>query len=63
MDLDDWKARWADGNTGWHEQAGNRFLRQWWPARADQSRVLVPLCGKALDLKWLAERGHEVVGV
>jgi thiopurine S-methyltransferase len=26
-------------------------------------RVLVPLSGRSLDLAWLAERGHEVVGV
>ena len=26
-------------------------------------RVLVPLCGKSLDLMWLAGRGHEVTGV
>jgi len=25
--------------------------------------VLVPLCGKSLDLAWLADRGHQVVGV
>src|SRR5690606_3357822 len=27
------------------------------------SRVLVPLCGKSLDLAWLASRGHAVLGV
>ena len=27
------------------------------------SRVFVPLCGKSLDLIWLAEQGHQVVGV
>lgn len=25
--------------------------------------VLVPLCGKTLDMLWLAQRGHDVVGV
>ena len=25
--------------------------------------MLVPLCGKSLDLVWLADRGHEVIGV
>ena len=25
--------------------------------------MLVPLCGKSVDLWWLAERGHQVVGV
>jgi len=27
------------------------------------SRVLVPLCGKSLDLAWLAGQGHRVLGV
>lgn len=27
------------------------------------SRVLVPLCGKSLDLRYLWERGHDVTGI
>lgn len=27
------------------------------------ARVLVPLCGKSLDLRWLTDRGHHVTGV
>ena len=27
------------------------------------SRVLVPLCGKTLDMHWLAAQGHRVLGV
>lgn len=27
------------------------------------STVLVPLCGKSLDMYWLTERGHRVIGV
>ena len=23
----------------------------------------MPLCGKSLDMKWLAEQGHSVVGI
>jgi thiopurine S-methyltransferase len=26
-------------------------------------RVLVPLCGKSVDMAWLADKGHEVIGV
>jgi thiopurine S-methyltransferase len=29
----------------------------------DTIRVLVPLCGKSVDLEWLVARGHEVVGI
>ena len=40
------------------------MLERFWSSLAvSEGRVLVPLCGKSLDLDWLAERGHEVVGV
>jgi thiopurine S-methyltransferase len=32
-------------------------------ALGDTLRVLVPLCGKSVDLEWLVARGHEVVGI
>lgn len=60
---EDWLSRWIEGRTGWHEPAGNEGLQRHWPDLAGPSRVLVPLCGKTPDLLWLAQRGHEVVGV
>lgn len=56
-----WIERWQEGRTGWHEPGGNAGLRRFW--RATGRRVLVPLCGKTPDLKWLADQGNEVVGV
>jgi thiopurine S-methyltransferase len=40
------------------------LLARWWPRLAlpNEARVYVPLCGKSLDMVWLAERGHTVVG-
>jgi len=58
---EDWLDRWEKGRTGWHEVDGNSGLKAHW--RASSGSVLVPLCGKTLDLVWLAKRGHEVVGV
>lgn len=60
-----WKARWRDGNFPWHRDHvhpdlhafGGTFLGE----RA--RRVFVPLCGKSVDLRWLADQGHDVVGV
>ena len=60
---EDWLGRWHQGRTGWHEAAGNEGLKSFWPEIATPGSVLVPLCGKSPDLLWLAERGHEVVGV
>lgn len=58
---DDWIQRWREGRTAWHEPEGSDALMQNWHARG--KKVLVPLCGKAVDMVWLARRGHEVVGV
>lgn len=59
-----WKARWAEKKIGFHEGRANTHLEQWWPRLGVEGRgVFVPLCGKAEDLAWLAERGHAVVGV
>jgi len=36
-----------------------------WPSLKidNECRVLVPLCGKSLDMRWLAEQGHSIVGL
>ena len=56
-----WHERWQVGRTGWHEEDGNRNLKEYW--RATGKRVLVPLCGKTLDLLWLEAQGNDVIGV
>ncbi len=56
-----WLERWEVGRIGWHEAGGNRGLKSNWTARG--LHVLVPLCGKAIDLRWLAEGGNRVTGV
>jgi thiopurine S-methyltransferase len=65
MDPAFWHARWKEGRIGWHQAAVDRQLARHWPDLdlGAGSRVLVPLCGKSLDLAWLAARGHRVVGV
>lgn len=63
MEPDFWKARWQEGRIGFHEGRPNRYLERHAGALDGARRVLVPLCGKAEDMAWLAENGHEVVGV
>ena len=58
-----WLNRWREGRIGWHEADGNVFLRRYWPRLVRGSRVLVPLCGKSIDLLWLAQQGLDVTGV
>lgn len=57
----DWQQRWDAGNINFHRRAVHPALLRHWTPRT--GTVLVPLCGKTLDLRWLAERGHRVIGV
>lgn len=56
-----WLERWTEGRIGWHEPYGNRSLKRFWMATG--KRVLVPMCGKSVDLLWLEAQDNEVVGV
>lgn len=65
MDADFWLARWREGRIGWHQDEVDRLLQKHWPgldARAGET-VFVPLCGKSLDMAWLAGNGYPVLGV
>lgn len=65
MHIDFWKQRWADQRIGFHLDEVNPNLAQYWSEVAgDQTQqVLVPLCGKSLDMIWLAAQGCQVMGV
>lgn len=65
MEADFWHNRWENNLTGFHLDEVNQHLKENWPVLnlPAGSRVFVPLCGKSLDLIWLAEQGHQVVGI
>jgi thiopurine S-methyltransferase len=65
MEPEFWLQRWREGRTGWHHDTVMPLLEKHWPALdvAHDSRVLVPLCGKSLDMLWLARQGLDVLGV
>ncbi|RAI62218.1 thiopurine S-methyltransferase [Pseudomonas fluorescens] len=60
-----WHKKWASNQIGFHLPQVNPHLQRFWPQLGleESARVLVPLCGKSLDLLWLAQCGHEVLGV
>ncbi len=60
-----WLEHWAANKIGFHRPETNPLLtRHWATMDLDPGqRVFVPLCGKSLDMAWLADAGHEVVGV
>lgn len=60
-----WHKKWASNQIGFHLSEVNPYLQRHWPelSMPATARVLVPLCGKSLDLTWLAGRGHQVLGI
>lgn len=60
-----WHTRWERQEIGFHLPTVNPQLQQYWSSvdPGPGTTVFVPLCGKSLDLNWLAERGHRVCGV
>jgi len=60
-----WLQSWRDNQTDFHQQAVNQLLARFWPSLdlSPGSRVFVPLCGKSLDMIWLARQGCKVIGV
>lgn len=65
MQADFWHEMWASGEVGFHQKQVNAFLQAFWPTLQLQGdeEILVPLCGKTLDMLWLREAGHSVIGV
>ncbi|KRA53198.1 thiopurine S-methyltransferase [Pseudoxanthomonas sp. Root65] len=65
MDAGFWLQKWQEGQIGFHRHDVMPLLQKHWPSLQlpEASRVLVPLCGKSLDMHWLAAQGHRVLGV
>nr|WP_232230282.1 thiopurine S-methyltransferase [Halomonas sp. 1513] len=64
-DENEWLSRWREGRIGFHRDAVHPALARFWPTLEvpPGAKVLVPLCGKSLDMRWLAEQGHPVLGI
>lgn len=65
MHAEFWLQRWQQNRIGFHHDQPMPLLQKHWPVLAlpKDSRVLVPLAGKSLDMLWLAAQGHRVLGV
>ncbi|XP_057683166.1 probable thiopurine S-methyltransferase [Corythoichthys intestinalis] len=64
--LKEWEQRWHDNRIGFHRPHVHKMLEsKIEKALAGRTgvRFFFPLCGKAVDMKWLADMGHSVVGV
>lgn len=65
MTAEDWLQRWQEGRIGFHREAPHPALERHWPRLGlyAGAKVLVPLCGKSRDMRWLVQRGNPVLGV
>ena len=65
MKLDFWHERWEKGEIGFHQQDFNSHMQSFIDRLELRpgAHILVPLCGKSLDMIWLAERGYLVTGI
>lgn len=58
-----WLEKWQKGETGFHRDQVNPWLEKYWGLLDGMpGDVLAPLCGKSLDMLWLAQHGRNVVG-
>jgi thiopurine S-methyltransferase len=65
VQADFWHERWRSGKVGFHQNVVAPALQKYWSV-LDLPRgcpVFVPLCGKSLDMLWLRDREHSVVGL
>jgi thiopurine S-methyltransferase len=66
MDLGFWRQLWEEQDSPLFDQKfPNALLIDSYPSWAPYSgtRVFVPLCGKSVDMRWLEEQGHSVLGI
>jgi thiopurine S-methyltransferase len=59
-----WHERWAINQIGFNQSDVNPHLLKLWPELNVNrgERVFVPLCGKSIDMTWLANQDLYVVG-
>jgi len=60
-----WLDSWHVGRIPFHKKHVNPDLPSYWPALnvRPKSTILVPLCGKSLDMLWLVQQGYQVIGI
>lgn len=65
MEISFWDSKWEKGHIGFHMENGYKPLQKFWEKLElpDKATVLVPFCGKSVDLVWLAGNGANVKGV
>lgn len=65
MEADFWHGRWRDNNIAFHKPVTNHYLAKYVDrlGLVPGGEVLVPLCGKSVDMAWLRRFDCRVLGV
>ncbi|AOY44492.1 MULTISPECIES: thiopurine S-methyltransferase [unclassified Psychrobacter] len=65
MNPEFWHKRWQEKRIGFNQSDVNPLLVNYFDQLdlSTGSRIFVPLCGKSIDMVWLAAQGYDVVGV
>lgn len=65
MEAEFWHERWRRNEIAFHQGRANARLTAWFDrlGTAPGATILVPLCGKSHDMRWLLECDRRVLGV
>ncbi|XP_036893898.1 thiopurine S-methyltransferase [Sturnira hondurensis] len=66
LTLEEWQEKWVDHKIAFHQEQGHQLLKKHldnFLKGESGLRVFFPLCGKAVEMTWFADRGHSVIGV
>ena len=65
VDNQHWLDRWEQNRIGFHESEVNPLLVNYLPHFNLQpgDAIFLPLCGKSVDIIWLADQGYQVTGI
>lgn len=65
MEKEFWLKSWENHQIGFHQNVYNSNLIKYFDKLKlfKGAHILVPLCGKSLDMIWLAEQGYKVTGI
>ncbi len=60
-----WKAKWKRNDISFHQPVINPLLQQYLSTLNLYAgdRLLIPLCGKSVDMDWLSQSGFRVTGI
>ncbi|CAA6819346.1 MAG: Thiopurine S-methyltransferase (EC [uncultured Sulfurovum sp.] len=60
-----WLERWENREIGFNQVTENAFMVKYFNHLnlRNENRVLVPLCGKTIDVSWLLAEGYGVTGI